>query len=587
MSHSTLSAARFGPSATQTTSRLARAVLIIGAFATMAAACSSDGSELVISSPDGGAGSTVVYNADIRTGDPNLPAADAFAYGPFGTIIAVGTKDEVFEAAGEDPRTINAGGRLVLPGFQDVHVHVPEAGLNLDVCYFPSEQPLDEYEALAVECAESQADADWVRAAGASLFDLRQTDETPLEVLDRAIPDRPALVLDDLGHAAWTNTLGLEAAGITNDSPDPAGGVLHRDASGQLTGLLLENAQHLVRDAATPDEETIYQALLTSLDELAANGITTVSDAGGYWAEGHPAAWQRAQSEGALTVRAFNTLYLYPDLDLDEQLATFHELSAEGSPFLRFDTAKVYVDGILDLGTALLVDPYDVPVDEDYPSGFEYFGESQLATVASELHAQGYRINFHAIGDGAVRQALDVVEGLPDTPEAIAERRHRITHTYLVHHDDLGRFADIGVIPDFQQSPDAISGDYMNYLTEFIGDRAFDLIPTAELIDTGITVTLSSDWDAGPLSPLGTIERAITRDTNAVPSLEKAIGMHTIDAAYALGHAQQTGSISVDKFADFIILDTNLFDIEPTEIDEAEVVLTVVNGDIVYEADDT
>ena len=405
----------------------------------------------------------------------------------------------------------------------------------------------------------------------------------PIDVLDRAIPDRPALILDDLGHAIWTNSLGLEAAGIGPEDPDPQGGVLHRDpTSGRLTGLLLEDAQQLVRNAAAASDESNYRGLLTALRDLSKNGVTSVSDAGGYWAQNHPAAWQRALDDGALTVRASNSLYVYPDLNMDAQLAEFEHRFSADSDMLRFDTAKIYVDGILDLGTASLLEPYDVPHDPLYPSGFNYFRPDQLQTYVSELHAMGYRVNFHVIGDAAVRDALDAVEAIVDDPDAIADRRHRATHVYLVHPDDVGRFAQIGVVADFQQSADAIDPFYFDYLADFIGSRAYDLIPTGQLIDAGAPVSLSSDWDAGPLPALGTMQRSLMRDTNAVPDLETAIALHTIDAAYALGHDDTTGSITVGKFADFVILDQNLFDIDLASIDKTKVLATYLAGNATY-----
>lgn len=562
-------------------------MVVIG-MAAAAAACSSGGdSEPQTSSTAVSleAPATVVSNAEVYVVGAAGSTAEAFAYDADGVIIAVGTEAAVRAVAGDGPTEIDAGGNMVLPGFQDAHVHVPEAGVNLEVCFFPDGLSLDEYETLAIECAHEQVDSDWVRAAGASLFDLRETDESPLAVLDRAIPDRPALVLDNLGHAVWTNSLGLEAAGIDADDRDPQGGVFHRDASGALTGLLLEDAQQLVRNAAALDDEANYEGLLIALEELAKNGITTVSDAGGYWGQNHPAAWERAEAEGTLTVRAINALYVYPAFDADQQLAEFERRFSNDSDMLRFDTAKIYIDGILDLGTASMVEPYDVAVDENFPSGFDYFTGQQLDTYVNELHAMGYRINFHVIGDQAVRDALDVISAIDDSPEAIAERRHRTTHTYLVHADDVERFAEIGMVADFQQSDDAVTTDYHDQLAEIIGDRADDLIPTARLLETDATVILSSDWDAGPLPPLGTIERALTREANAVPDLSTAIEMHTIDAAFALGHDDTTGSIEVGKYADYVIVDQNLFDVEPDRIDETEVLVTVVAGTIVHQAD--
>ena len=186
------------------------------------------------------------------------------------------------------------------------------------------------------------------------------------------------------------------------------------------------------------------------------------------------------------------------------------------------------------------------------------------------------------IGDAAVRAALDSIEGIDDDPATVAERRHRTTHNFLVHPDDIGRFAALGVIADFQQSPDAIDPRYLDFLTDFIGDRALDLIPTGSLIAAGATVTLSSDWDAGPLSPLGTIERSIMRDVNPVLDVGTAIALMTIDAAFALGHDDLTGSIEVGKQADFVILADNLFEIDAADIDRTDVLLTVVAGSEVY-----
>ena len=532
------------------------------------------------SSADETRSNTVVVNAEVYTLDPKRPWAEALAYSGDGVLLAVGDEDEVRGQAGDDPKVVDAGGRMVLPGFQDAHLHVPEAGINENLCLLPPGLTIARYERLIADCAAEQPDASWMRAAGASLFELRDAGELPIDVLDRAVPDRPALVLDDLGHAAWTNSRGLEAAGIGENDADPQGGVFLRDpATDALTGLLLENAQQRVRNAAALDEEANYNGLLVALRELARNGITSVSDAGGFWGQNHPAAWKRALDEGTLTVRAQNALYVYPDLDPDDQLAEFQErFSDEPGGLLRFNTAKIYLDGILDLGTAAMIEPYDVPVDPAFPSGFFYFRLSQFQTYVSELHRIGYRLHFHAIGDAATRAALDAVEAIDVDPAAVAARRHRITHTYLVDPADTPRFAELGVTADFQVGPESTDPDYHAYLSEFIGDRAYDLIPVKRLLDAGAHVSLSSDWDADPLSPLGTIERAVTRETEAVADVETAIELVTIDAAYALGQDDVSGSLEVGKQADFVVLDQNLLEIDVRDIDQTRVLLTVLAG---------
>ncbi len=529
-------------------------------------------------------GHVIVINAKVHTVNPEQPTAEAFAYDERGMIIAVGTRKEVMAAAGDHPHVIDAGGNLVLPGFQDTHVHVPEAGINNNLCLLDPGLTLTEYAKLLAGCAEEQPDADWVRAAGASLFDLRDVDELPIDVLDRAIRDRPALVLDDLGHAVWTNTLGLKAAGIGADDPNPQGGVLHREQeTGRLTGLLLEDAQQLVRNAAAVDDETAYLGLLTALAELAKNGITSISDAGGYWMQNHPAAFARALAEDRLTVRAVNALYVYPSLDIDTQLAEFKKrFKDDPNSLLRYNTAKIYIDGILDLGTAAMIKPYQIAPDENYPRGFYYFQPDQLQAYVAELHKMGYKLHFHVVGDAATRVALNAIEAIDADPAKIANRRHRLTHIYLVDPADVPRFAKLGVIADFQVGPESSATDYHVHLSKFIGGRTFNLIPVKTLIDSGAHVSLSSDWDADPLSPFGIIQRAVNRDENAVGSVEKAIELVTLDAAYALSQDTTTGSIEVGKQADFVIVDQNLLEIDDDEIGSTTVLLTVVGGSETY-----
>jgi predicted amidohydrolase YtcJ len=498
--------------------RFAASVVALGL---LAAGCSDSGAptEQIAS----GDQLTVVANAAVYTLDEAEPWAEAFVYHADGVIIMVGDEADALIFARDDAVVINAGANMVMPGFQDSHVQVPEAGINEGLCFLPAGLSLVKYETLAAECADDQ----WVRATGPSLFALRDTEESPLDVLDRAIPDRPALILDDLGHAVWTNSLGLAAAGIDADSPDPLGGVLHRDSSGRLTGLLLEDAQHLVRNAAKPADAVVDAGLQVAMDELVRNGLTTISDAGGYWGQGHVDAWLRADANDQLTVRAVNSLYLYPDLNFDEQIAEFESrFNNTPSSLLRFNNAKVYIDGILDLGTALMLAPYHKPPDPNYPSGFRYFETELLFDYVDALHAIGYRINFHAIGDGANREALSAVAAIEDTPEAIMSRRHRTTHTYLVDPEDYQTFIDLGVIADFQAVPDSTDPGYHEDLTEIIGDKAWDLIPTGAMLQAGVAVTLSSDWDADPLSPLGTIETAyaLGHDNDSTEVLLTVVG---------------------------------------------------------------
>ncbi len=530
---------------------------------------------------------TLVKDAKIYTVNEDQPWAEAFAYDERGEILAVGSLsgvlDEMELDEGEFDEVLSMDGQLVLPGFQDPHVHVPEAGINENLCFLPPERSLADYVRMIKKCADSEPDEEWVRAAGASLFGLRDTAVSPIDALDAVFPDRPVLVLDDLGHAAWGNTAGLRRAGISQDSPDPPGGVLHRDVAGRLTGLLLEDAQQPLRNAAAQSAEAVDAGLRASLKELARNGVTTVSDAGGYWQQGHADGWERAADADDLTVRAVNSLYLYPPLDPDEQLAEFgRRFRNDPDQMLQINTAKVYIDGILDLGTAALLKPYDDPPEPSLPNGFNYFEKAALHDYVARLHGLGYRINFHVIGDAAVRAALDAIEAIPADPDEIAVRHHRLTHVYLVDPADLGRFEQLGVVADLQVGPESTALDYHDYLYDFIGERAYDLIPVDDLVAAGAQVTLSSDWDADPLSPLGIISRALNRESHYLTDVEEVVPLVTIRAAEALGTDESTGSIEVGKLADFVVLDGDIFDMAPPRIAKVKVVSTFVGGGRVF-----
>jgi len=533
----------------------------------------------------------VLHGGHVYTVDPAQPWAEAIAI-EAGKIVAVGNADEVLSLAVRTTEIVDLAGRMVLPGFHDPHVHVVEAGVNERLCLFPWRRPLAAYEQRIRNCANRQQSRDWVVGAGVFVAALLEGDELPIDMLDRAVPDRPVLILDDLGHGAWANTMAMEAAGYRRDSPDPPGGILHRDAvSGRLTGIVFENAQQKLRDAAWPPTEQhldeTYQGLIGSLAELNMHGITSVSDAGGYWTRGHHEVWKRAEQRGELTVRASNALYVFPDRPFDAQIADLQRMfTNEPGRLLRFNQAKIYIDGILDLGTSALLEPYLQAASPPSPSpaGFVYFQQDELERYVSALDAIGFQLQFHATGNRGVRLALDAVEKT-QARNAAAARRHRVTHLYLVDDADRGRFLDLGVIADLQMPPDAVNRAYRHYVSRLVGDDAADgLLPVQSLLDARALTVLSSDWDAGPLSPLGTMQRALTRFAEPLGRLDDAIRMLTLDAAFLLHQGDITGSIMVGKQADLVVLERNLFDIPTTQIEDVRVLLTLVDGEKVFRA---
>ncbi|MEM6328203.1 MAG: amidohydrolase, partial [Bacteroidota bacterium] len=528
----------------------------------------------------------VLINAAIYTVNPEQPWAEAIAFED-GIILAVGDEREVLEAAGPDAFVVDLEGRMAMPGVQDPHLHVLEAGINDDLCLLPSLASLSRYERLIQQCAEQQPGDGWVRAAGVATYALLEQRERPLDVLDRAVPDRPVLILDDLGHGAWANSRAFEAVGYTEASEDPPGGILHLDAAtGRLSGIVLENAQQALRTASlppTPDNlDAAYDGLLDALDILARNGITSVSDAGGYWTRGNETVWQRAEDEGTLTVRASNALYVFPDVPIQDQLDELAaRFSDEPDALLRFNQAKLYVDGILDQGTSALLSPYtrSFGYDQIPEDGFLYFPAALLNEYARELDAAGFQLHFHVTGDRGARLALNAIEAA-QLSNGTQDARHRLTHLYLVDEQDRPRFADLGVVADFQLAPSSIHPSYVTDIEGFIGRRSTQLLPAASLRDAGATLALSSDWDADVLSPFVKMEAVLSRPEEGIERLEDAIQLMTLNAAYLLHHDDSTGSLEPGKLADLIVLDRNLFGTPLRDIASTRVLLTLLGGEV-------
>jgi predicted amidohydrolase YtcJ len=564
--------------------------LAIVAFAALAAGC--DGGDPTNSAvAAGGQADLVLKSATVRTVDPGNPVAAAVAVTD-GRISVVGSEQQALASAGPQTKVIDLDGGAVVPGFIDSHLHAVEAGLFAELCFLPSSRGVGFYVRRLRQCARQQRGQGWVRGSGPFVQDLIALRPEPRELLDRAIPNRPTVINDALGHAAFVNSEGLRAAGIDDGDPDPRGGGFIR-TGGRLNGVLLENAQNVALDAAEqPSRRTRRQndrALRVALGEIAANGITTVSDAGGYWPRGHHLAWERAERRGELTVRASNALWVYPNRPFAKQVRAIARLRSDNpGSLLRFNTVKIYVDGIVDYGTAALDRPYRRQPRWTIGGrrGFTYFSRRMLNRYVAEFDRRGFQVHLHVWGDRATRLALDAIEraqrlnGNEGGP-------HRLTHIYLANESDRDRFAELGVTADMQLGVEATSPAYARSLRGVIGRADSErLLPVKSLLDAGANTVLSSDWDADALSPLGTMERALTRASSAekVADTATALRMVTLDPARLLDQDEITGSIDVGKRADLAVLDRDPLALTSASIGEIEVLLTLLEGREVYRA---
>ncbi len=503
-----------------------------------------------------------------------------------GMISFVGSNDDVQNYIGKNTRVLDLAGKLLLPGMHDVHLHILEASSPFGGdCILDDSEP-EEFVSYLRECSGEQTKRDWLVGWGHSITSLESSRHTPLEIIDEAIPDRPAIMLEQTSHSAWANSKALELAGFDDDSPDPEAGILGRDSeTGELDGILYENAAEIVMDLAllrTPEiDESNYNGLLRGLDMLSENGITSITDAKVNLDRGFDDVWKRADAENALTVRAVMGIWTHPHYDDDYQIERIKSLyNNDPDSLLKFTQVKMYSDGLLESGTAKLIEMY--PDDIGYGKGYgiNYFNEERIAYYIAELEKTGFDFNIHAIGDGAVRESLNAIESAQNTNDNNA--RHRITHLELVHPDDVSRFVELGVIADFQVSGDWTLFGQNDYLEKIIGERIVDHIPVKSIHDTGAIVTLGSDYDVGSISPFVGMQHALSRGHQSMPDLESIIESYTINGAYLMRQEDKTGSIQVGKFADIIVVDRNIFEIPISEIGETSVLFTFLEGEQIF-----
>ena len=545
---------------------------------------------------------TLVGNGKIYTVDESNgggPWVDAIAIDDEGVISAIGTEDSIINELGTESEYWDLNGKMMMPGFQDSHLHAVEAGINNGICYIEPDADLYDIPFYFEDedyCTNGGkfGGQGWIVGAGVDIAKLAKSVEEndyeyPIEVLDQSFGDTPLLIIDALGHGAIVNSRAMELVGYNTLTGNPPGGIIDRDPQGNPTGVVRENAQQPFRDLVFPptaeNQQIAFDSLLEALKILAQNGITTVSDAGGFWRQAQVESWTRAENEGQMTARASNALYVYPDVPIHQQLDDLtSRFSNDPNKLVRFNQAKIYVDGILSLGTSALKQPYSsspLPGAE-YAYGFEYFGnQATLYDVSSKLSQEGFQLHFHVTGDRGAELALNGIQ-VSDQDSG----PHRLTHCYLVDEADRGRFNQIGAIADMQLAPSSLDPGYQEEVAAFIGwDRAEQLLPATEIYNVDGLIVLSSDWDADTLEPLKKLQAVLTREYGtSIPDLATAIQMMTLNPAILLQHDDKTGSITVGKYADLIILDKNIFDIAPY-VEDAQVVATILQGKAVFDPD--
>lgn len=533
----------------------------------------------------------VLYNGNIHTLDPQHPTAQAIAIRD-GRVLAVGSEAHVREAAGSGAESIDLGGRTVVPGLCDAHVHITWQGLASQSVHLGEVTSIDEaLRQIAARAAALPAGA-WVR--GGRWDHSMWGNQWPTAAqLDAIVPDRPVFLSRKDGHSAWVNTLALKLAGVTDDTPDPHGGQVQRDEHGRATGILLETAQELVRRVmpeATNAER--HQGLRDAFREALSYGITSIHvPPGGEASDGRITLsdLQLLRERGELSVRCLAHI---ARTDLDSALALgLH--SGLGDEWLRIGGLKIFADGTLGSETADMLAPFE---GRDH-TGLPTLTVEELNSTVSRAIAGGISVLVHAIGDGANRKVLNAVElaykGLADQGREVKlALPNRIEHAQILDPADIPRFAELGVIASMQ--PIHATGD-MLVADRLWGARCAGAYAWCSLLNAGATLAFGSDAPVESMNPWWGIHAAVTRQArDNTPAggwypeqrlnVQQSLEAYCLGPAIASGETNDKGALQTGMLADLAVLSADPFTCAPEELHMIVSELTIVEGKIVWEA---
>lgn len=543
---------------------------------------------VVAAEPKGRIADLVLRNGAVYTVDAVRSWAGAVAVRDE-RIVYVGTDREVEPWIGDHTVVVDLGGRMLLPGFHDSHLHPVDGGISLGECSLHDATSEEQVLELVETFARDHPQALWIRGSGWQLPIFRSANPHKT-LLDGIVPDRPVYLSAADGHSAWVNSRALEIAGISRDSQDPLQGRIERDpTTGEPTGTLREAAMDLVRSHLPAyTDDTRLQGLRRALALANQFGITSLQEAR---AEAtHLLAYQVLEERGELTARVVASLSVDPTKGIDQVPVLVDLRRKYQGRLLRPHAAKIFADGVIEAGTAALLEPYLGTKGDRGKANLE---PGHFNALAEALDREGFQIHIHAIGDRAIRTSLDALE-FARMRNGTRDARHHLVHLQLFDPRDIPRLRSLGVVANFQPFW-AYEEEYIKELTvPVLGPvRSRWLYPIRSVAQSGATVVFGSDWDVSSMNPLDGMQVALTRrGLNEEPGagwisdetvdLRTAIAAYTINGAYLAFQERQTGSIEIGKLADLVVLDRNLFEIPPQMIHQCRVLLTLLGGKAVH-----
>ncbi len=524
---------------------------------------------------------TILYNGHIRTLDDAQPTVTALAISA-GRIVAAGSDDAIRALAGAGTKLTDLGGRSVVPGMTDAHVHwqmTTEMLHTVQLYNLPSRS-------AAVERVGARAaatpDGAWITGYGWAQDDWDDRRFPTAADLDAVAPDNPVFLQSRSCHAGWVNSAALRLCGIDASTPDPDGGEIAHDSSGEPTGLLVEpSAMALVKRHIPPvTVETLATQMKRTQEVAHSMGITGIHD---FDDQECFAALQVMRERGDLGLRVvknFNKKYL-------DAVLTTGLRRGFGDDWIRLGGLKIFADGALGPRTAAMIAPYE---GEPENLGIVVTDKEEMVELVSRASANGFASTIHAIGDRAVHDVLDVYEQVrreeAERGEPRSTRRHRIEHVQLIHPDDVNRLAELDIIASMQ--PIHATSDYL-MADRYWGERALYSYNPRLQLDRGVMVAFGSDTPVEPMGSLIGIHAAVTRqradgspaggwNPAARLTVDEALRGYTLGPAYAAGMDDHLGRLAPGYLADLVVLDRDLYATSPAEILDTKVVATMVGG---------
>ncbi|MBT2667189.1 amidohydrolase [Bacillus sp. ISL-4] len=534
----------------------------------------------------------IILSSDaIFTGLTHEPTSGAIAI--LGDkIMSVGSKAEIEPFIGGTTKVFNYGNQLIMPGFHDFHLHIMFSALSLNSINLFDARSAQGAAAKVLEFSKGCSEDEWIIGMQWDAGYWHDKQEPHYKILDSVIPDRPVVLFHAEGHYTWVNSKAMDLAGVTEDILDPDFGRYERDKDGLLTGILYEGAQQIVLKEALRltqnKKETILKKFLQLLSQY---GITSVNDLYAPiddFIQDYD-LYEKLDKQGELTTR----FHITPELDGNLEKAQILRNKYE-SKKLQFSGLKQFVDGTVTGHTAYFLKPYSDQLDI---CGHPAIDPEVLIDRVVKADELGFRIRFHAIGDGAIRLALDAFEKAV-RKNGKRDSRHTIEHIEVIDQDDIERFSKLGVIASMQ--PDHMAASSREVYSSIIGpEREKNVFLTKSLLNSGAALALGTDFPVSiSLNPMRQIYTAITRvDSSGDPkntwyseqklTLAEALQAYTYGSAYGCFREHELGTIEAGKLADLVVLDRNLFDIPENEVLKTKVELTINDGKVVFKSEES